>query len=326
MNLKPSLISKYPKIKVGITIGDPSGIGPIVALKALQRLKGIAEFLVIGDRWVFEKGRTSPIAGLRYEFIDLKNVDRRRFQRGCVRAEYGQASIEYLDKALGLLRKKEIDCLVTAPISKEAIGLAGFPYKGHTEYFKEKTQTNPEMMLLNKDIRTVLVTRHIPLKDVPRRISRERIKEVVLLTHSSLKKMFLIKEPRIVLCGLNPHASDRGVIGKEEKETLIPAIKGLKRRIKYLYGPLPADTALLKTKNKEYDCAITLYHDQSLIPLKLLNPESGVNLTLGLPFIRTSPLHGTAFDIADHSRLIDPRSTMEAIKLAIQCTLNLKKA
>jgi 4-hydroxythreonine-4-phosphate dehydrogenase len=323
MNSRQSHISKYPRIKIGITIGDPSGIGPIVTLKALQHLRGVAEFLVIGDRWVFEKSQALP-AG--YKFVDLKNINRRRFQRGCIRAEYGRASIQYLDKALELLRRKEIECLVTAPISKEAIGLAGFPYKGHTEYLKEKTRASPEMMLLNKHIRTVLITRHVPLKDVSRIISRKRIREVALLTHSSLKKMFLIKEPRIVLCGLNPHASDRGVIGKEEKETLIPAIKGLRKRIKHLYGPLPADIALLKTKNKEYDCAITLYHDQSLIALKLLNPESGVNLTLGLPFIRTSPLHGTAFDIAAKSRLIDPRSMVEAIKLAIQCTLNLKKA
>ncbi|HTZ11334.1 MAG TPA: 4-hydroxythreonine-4-phosphate dehydrogenase PdxA [Candidatus Margulisiibacteriota bacterium] len=325
MSLRRNPISKSPKIKIGITIGDPSGIGPALVLKSIAGFKGKAEFILIGDRGVLSravKARMPPNLVL----MDLKNIRLRNFSFGHIRPEYGRASIEYLDKAMELLSRGRIDCLVTAPISKEAISLAGLPYTGHTEYFAEKTGVkNTEMMLLNRYLKTILLTRHIPLKDVSRRITRERIKEVVLSAHSSLKRLFLIKEPRIVVCGLNPHASDGGIIGGEEKEVFIPAIKELKSRVRYIEGPLPADTAILKVKNKLFDCAVTVYHDQSLIALKALGSSSGVNLTLGLPFIRTSPLHGTAFDIAYKTGLIDPASMIESIKLAIRCTLNLRK-
>jgi 4-hydroxythreonine-4-phosphate dehydrogenase len=325
MSSRKSPISKSTRIKVGVTIGDPSGVGPAVTLNAICKFKGNTEFIVIGDSGVLNR-----VARVKVEqnltLVDLGNVRLKSFCVGKIKPEYGRASIEYLDKAMELLSLRQIDCLVTAPISKEAVSLAGLPYAGHTEYFAEKTGAkNTQMMLLNRYLKTVLITRHLPLKDVSRSITRKRIKEVILLTHSSLKKLFLIQEPRIVLCGLNPHASDGSMFGSEEEEIFIPAIKELKRRIRYLDGPLPADSAILKVKNKIYDCAVTAYHDQSLIALKALGGLSGVNLTLGLPFIRTSPLHGTAFDIAGDPSLIDPGSMIESIKLALRCTLNLRR-
>jgi 4-hydroxythreonine-4-phosphate dehydrogenase len=325
MSLRKNPISKYPRIKVGVTIGDPSGIGPAVTLNAILKFKGNAEFTVIGDSSVLSRVWSGKIPQ-NLTLVDLRNIRLKNFSLGKISAEYGKASIEYLDKAMELFSLGRIDCLVTAPISKEAVSLAGFPYTGHTEYFAEKTGVkNTQMMLLNKYLKTILLTRHIPLKEVSRSITRQRLKEVILLTYSSLKRLFLIQEPRIVLCGLNPHASDGGMLGSEEEEIFIPVIKELRRRIRHLDGPLPADTAILKVKNKIYDCAVTAYHDQSLIALKALGGLSGVNLTLGLPFIRTSPLHGTAFDIAEKPSLIDPGSMIESIKLALRCTLNLRR-
>jgi 4-hydroxythreonine-4-phosphate dehydrogenase len=180
------------------------------------------------------------------------------------------------------------------------------------------------MMLLNKRLKISLVTRHLPLKDVPSQIKAGEIKKVILLTYAGLRELFALKKPRIVVCGVNPHASDNGVIGNEENDIIKPLIQKLKARIPAIAGPLSADIAIAKAVCGEYDCAVAMYHDQALIPLKVLGNQSGVNLTLGLPFIRTSPLHGTAFDIARGKRA-DPSSLISAITLAVQCTLNRKK-
>jgi 4-hydroxythreonine-4-phosphate dehydrogenase len=327
MSLKRNPISKSYKIKVGITIGDPSGIGPAVVALALNKLKGLAEFIIITDKWVFDKVQSSNINVKSFRFIDLKNVSRRNFRFGKVSAEYGRASIEYLEKALDLIKSSRIDCLVTAPVSKEALNLAGFRYSGHTEYLAAKTKTkNIAMMLLNKDLKLSLVTRHLPLKDVPLNLNQRLLSKNILLAHKALKELFLINNPRIVVCGLNPHASDNGLLGNEENRIIKPALKELRKKNLYIDGPLSADVAIYKTKNRQYDCAIAMYHDQALIPLKLLGSDSGVNLTLGLPFVRTSPLHGTAFDIAASPSLIRPNSFIEAVRIAVQCTANLKKA
>ncbi|MDP2923969.1 MAG: 4-hydroxythreonine-4-phosphate dehydrogenase PdxA, partial [Candidatus Omnitrophota bacterium] len=168
-------------------------------------------------------------------------------------------------------------------------------------------------------------TRHIPLKNVHLKINKSNIGKTIFLTCKSMKELFHISNPRIAVCGLNPHASDNGLIGNEENRIIKPALKKIKPSLKCVIdGPLPVDTAMLRAKEKKYDCVIAIYHDQALIPLKLTGKESGVNITLGLPFIRTSPLHGTAFDIAG-TDLPKPDSLIEAIKLAIRCTRNQKK-
>ncbi len=318
-------------------MGDPAGIGPAVIKKAVNKLKGLADFVVIGDKWVFDQvsgvlAEGGPASGgrcqvLGVKFIDLNNITHKNFKFGKVKGEYGRASIEYLDKALELIENKEIDSLVTCPVSKEAINLAGFnKFSGHTEYLAAHTNIKYfAMMLLNKKLKACLITRHIPLKDVSSNLSPEKIYKTVLLTYRSLKKLFFIREPRIAVCGLNPHASDNGILGEEENKIIRPALERLKRIIKNIDGPLPADTAALKAAQGKYDCLIAMYHDQALIPLKILGGYSGVNITLGLPFIRTSPLHGTAFDIAGKFNLADPTSLIEAIRLAVRCTLNQKK-
>jgi len=316
------------KIIVGITMGDPSGIGPAIIHKAMNKIRGSADFVVIGDKWVFDQASGVRPQAIGRKFIDLDNVAHKSFKFGKVRAEYGRASVEYLDKAIELIKNKRIDCLVTCPISKEAISLAGFNnFSGHTEYLAQRTNTKYfAMMLLNKKLRFILVTRHIPLKDVPSKLDADKISKTILLAYRSIKELFLIKNPRIAVCGLNPHASDNGLMGEEENRIIKPVLTRLAKKIRNIAGPLAADVAALKAVQKKYDCVIAMYHDQALIPLKLSGNSSGLNLTLGLPFVRTSPLHGTAFDIASKPALADPSSLIEAIKTAVECTLNLKKA
>ena len=318
---------KSPRIKVGLSMGDPSGIGPSIIAKSLAKLKNLAQFVVIGDKHIFERVTSHQPPATSVKFIDLSNVSRKNFVFGKVKAEYGRASIEYLDKALELIRKKEIDCLVTGPISKEAVNLAGFKFPGHTEYLVQRTGAqNFVMMLLNKKLKIALVTRHIPLKSVALHLNENNLSETILLTYKYLKNWFSIEEPRLVVCGLNPHGSDNGLIGDEENKIIKPAIQRLSKKIRYIDGPLPSDVALAQTLGGKYDCAIAMYHDQALIPLKITDAQSGVNITLGLKFIRTSPLHGTAFDIAKDPELADPSSFIAAIQLAIRCTLNQKNA
>ncbi|MFA5004543.1 MAG: 4-hydroxythreonine-4-phosphate dehydrogenase PdxA [Candidatus Omnitrophota bacterium] len=331
MKSKNVLTSRSPAVKVGLTIGDPAGIGPAIVIKALKQLEGFAEFTVIGSGFVLKK--TLPSARPfrpPVHLIDIDNLNHKKFSFGKVKAEYGKASIEYLDKAIALLREGKLDCLVTAPISKEAVNLAGFKVSGHTEYLSRKCHSpDTVMLLLNDHLKFCLLSRHIPLKNVASYLNSRLIQKTIRLTASGLKALFLLKHPKFVICGLNPHASDNGVIGDEENKVIIPAIKSLKNKIKgaSISGPFSADAAIYKAYCRQFDCVVAAYHDQALIPLKLTGLDSGVNLTLGLPFVRTSPLHGTAFDIAqDCAKSANPSSFIAAVKLAVKCTQNLKKA
>ncbi|MFA6129580.1 MAG: 4-hydroxythreonine-4-phosphate dehydrogenase PdxA [Candidatus Omnitrophota bacterium] len=330
MSSKNKATLKSSTIRVGLTIGDPAGIGPAIALKALKALKGEAHFRVIGDSFVLDSAaRALKIKSLPVELIDLNNIKRRNFCFGRVNALNGKASLDYLDAAVGLLKKKEIDCLVTCPVSKEAVTLAGPKFFGHTEYLADKFNCKDlVMMLVNDKLKFSLLTRHIPLKDVCRKITRNGLENNILNTIKGLKRLFLIRHPRIVVCGVNPHASDNGVIGTEELEIIKPAIFNSRNKQEdaVITGPLPADVAVYQAAKGNFDCVIALYHDQALIPLKLTDFDTGINLTLGLPFVRTSPLHGTAFDLAVNPALANPNSLIAAVKLAIKCTLNQKKA
>jgi 4-hydroxythreonine-4-phosphate dehydrogenase len=326
MKSKRDPTSKFSKIKVGITIGDPAGIGAEIILKALTQVRGLADFVVIGDSVVLNR---LSVIGYRLcpaKFIDLNNIAQRSFRFGKIKAEYGRAAIGYLDKAIDLIRKKEIDCLVTCPVSKEAVSLTGRHFNGQTEYLAKKTASKDfAMMLLNERLKFALITRHIPLKEVAAGISQREILRTAFLVKKELKRLFLFKSPRIVFCGLNPHASDNGLLGREENRVIKPALAKLKKMgWKNISGPLAADVAISSAYRGDFDCVIAMYHDQALIPLKLSGRNCGVNLTLGLPFVRTSPLHGTAFDIAGKD-IADPSSLIAAINLAVKCARNLKK-
>jgi 4-hydroxythreonine-4-phosphate dehydrogenase len=292
-------------------------------------LQGKAHFSVIGDNFVLSRAaKALKIKSLSAELIDLNNV-KRRIDFGKISALNGKASLEYLDAAVEFLKKKEIDCLVTCPVSKEAVTLAGAKFFGHTEYLADKFNCKDlVMMLINDKLRFSLLTRHIPLKDVCGKITRDGLENNISNTIKGLKTYFLIRNPRIVVCGLNPHASDNGLIGKEELRIIKPAILNSRNKHEGLVitGPLPADTAISRAAKGSFDCVISIYHDQALIPLKLTDFDTGINFTLGLPFVRTSPLHGTAFDLAATPALANPNSLIAAVKLAIKCTLNQRKA
>jgi 4-hydroxythreonine-4-phosphate dehydrogenase len=329
MNLKNNLTLKSSKIRVGLTIGDPAGIGPAIALKALKILGSQVDVTVIGSGLVLAKAaQILKIKHFGVKLIDLDNVNNKKFVFGKVSALNGKASLEYLDVALGLLWENKIDCLVTCPISKEAINLAGAKFSGHTEYFSASTGCKDlVMLLLNNKIKFSLVTRHVALSQVSSQLTKKNLAKNISDTIQGLREMFLIKKPKIVVCGINPHASDNGVIGTEENMIMVPVIKRLNKTIKQavIIGPLSADTAIVQAVKGGFDCVVSPYHDQALIALKLTDFDSGVNLTLGLPFVRTSPLHGTAFDIAKNPVVANPHSLVCAIKLAIKCRLNQKK-
>ena len=288
--------SRSGKPRVIITTGDPSGIGPEVTQKALasSKIKGLANFLVIGDAKTSIKLRKSPEA--------------------C-----GKLSVEYLDRALAIIAKGEADCLVTAPINKANVRAAGFrDFEGHTEYLAEATLTKDyAMMFVGKRMKITLVTRHVALKDVPARLTIDKITTAIRLTHRYLSDHFHLKDPKIAVAGLNPHAGEGGIFGKEEIFIISPAIKKASVNCGKIFGPFPPDVVFARALQGKYDAVIAMYHDQGLIPFKLLYFKDGVNMTIGLPFVRTSPDHGTAFDIAGKG-IADPSSMIEAIRLAVR--------
>ncbi|MDD5136472.1 MAG: 4-hydroxythreonine-4-phosphate dehydrogenase PdxA [Candidatus Omnitrophica bacterium] len=282
------------RARIAITMGDPSGVGPEVILKALAspKVKGLADFLVIGESIVAK--RTARDA-----------------------ARYGRMAIEYIDTALELLRSGNADALVTGPVNKYSIRAAGIgDFQGHTEYLAGRTGTKKfAMMFVGDALKLTLATRHLPLRSVPKKLTSKIIYDAIALTHRALEGYFKVRSPKIAVCGLNPHAGEGGAFGDEDRRVIAPAIKKASSLCKNISGPLPADTAFYDALNKKYDAVIAMYHDQGLAPFKMLYFGNGVNLTLGLPFIRTSPDHGTAFDIAGKG-IADPSSMIEAIRLA----------
>ncbi|MDD5255726.1 MAG: 4-hydroxythreonine-4-phosphate dehydrogenase PdxA [Candidatus Omnitrophica bacterium] len=314
---------RYP-VTVGITMGDPASASPQALAASLSRLAGLARFVVIGDAGVYRKAARiakASTCGAGCDFLDLKNVPLSKFSFGRPKAAYGRASLEYIDAALGLLRERRIDCLVTGPVSKEHVNAAGVHFTGHTEYIAAAFKTaDYAMMLLNNKLKVTLATRHIALEKVSRALNAKAFRSAAALTHKWLKVLFALRSPRIVVCGLNPHASDNGLIGNNENILIKPLIRSLRARGVRIEGPISAEAALLKTAEGAYDAAIAMYHDQAMVALKLSDASSGVNLTLGLPFVRTSPLHGTAFDIAGTQK-VSPASFTAAIKTAAACSL-----
>jgi len=322
-------ISRINKPRIAITIGDPSGIGPEITLKALasSRLMRLADFFVIGDGFVVDKVGKALDIKLKAPLIDLSNVSRSGFSYGKADPSFGKASIEYIDKALELLKQKKADAIVTAPVNKSSIREAGFKdFIGHTEYLAGRTLTKDYgMMFVGKALKVTVATRHIALKDVPKMLSADSIRNAVSLTYKCLKDSFRVRQPKIGVAGLNPHAGEKGHFGDEEENLIAPVIKELSKNIKGLAGPIPPDVIFFEAINGKYDAVVAMYHDQGLIPFKMLYFKDGVNMTLGLPFVRTSPDHGTAFNIAG-KMAADPASMMAAISLASRLAGNRQPA
>jgi 4-hydroxythreonine-4-phosphate dehydrogenase len=300
-------------------MGDPSGVGPEVIVKALsdKKISSLAHITVIGDYFVINKVKKDLNAKAEFSLTDLSNVPQNNFSYGKNSPQYGRASVEYLGKALQVIKNKEADALVTAPLNKSSVRSAGIKdFEGHTEYMAAATGTKDfSMMFVGKRLKVALVTRHLALKDVPAALTADNVYKAIMLTADSLKKFFGVKSPRIGVAGLNPHAGDGGIFGDEESKAIIPAINRASAAVKKIKGPIPADVIFHEALEGMFDAIVTMYHDQALAPFKMLYFKDGVNLTLGLPFIRTSPDHGTAFDIAGKG-IADPSSMKEAIRLA----------
>ncbi|MCX7914350.1 MAG: 4-hydroxythreonine-4-phosphate dehydrogenase PdxA [Thermodesulfovibrionales bacterium] len=306
--------------KIAITIGDPGGIGPEVTLKALLDESIFVECnpLIVGDRCVINEAVEAikiPFETNIYDILETGSISNRRFKRGEPTIEGGKACVEYIKKAVELASLGIVNGIVTAPISKESLRMAGFPWPGHTEMLAELTNTkNYAMFLYSEYLKVILVTTHVSFKDIPKLITKDKVFNTILNAYKA-SKMLSIDSPRIAVCGLNPHAGEGGIFGKEEIEQIIPAIERAISEGIIVSGPFPSDSLFWRAYNGEFDIVVCMYHDQGLIPLKMLAFNKGVNITIGLPFIRTSPAHGTAYDIAWRG-VADPSSMIEAIKIA----------
>lgn len=322
--------------RVVITMGDPAGVGPEIILKSAK--SGVIdnkETLVVGDYNVLSYyndlyslkvnlNRVEDIDELREDFLNILSITNLRvnedFKIGTNNASCGDASIKYIETAIRLILDGHFKAIVTAPISKKALHLAGYNWPGHTEFIAHLAGVKRFAMMLTVDnLRVVLVTTHIALRDVPYRIDTESIIEKAILLDEFLKKYISLQRPRIGILALNPHGGEGGSFGDEEIRIIEPAVKRLLDIGIEADGPIPSDVAFYLHKHGRYDGIVAMYHDQGLIPIKFQGFDRGINVTLGLPFIRTSPDHGTAFDIAGKN-LANPASFIEAYRFALSLT------
>lgn len=303
--------------RLAITIGDPSGIGPEVVGKALARSDAydICQPIVLGDIRLIKNYKY--ISGkFPCRFVDIRISNAERIKTRQVSQASGKASYETIVKAVELVTNNEADAMVTGPVSKASMYLAGVHYSGQTELLADLTCTKHYAMLMIADnIWTVMITRHLPLTDVSKNIAINRITDTVELAVDFMKLRSGLKRVKIAVCALNPHGGEQGLLGKEERMVIGPSVNILKERGLDVSGPYPCDSAWTKVKKGMFNLLVTMYHDQAMIGLKCLKPQKIVNVTAGLPFVRTSPGHGTAFDIAGKN-LADARPMKEAIYMA----------
>jgi 4-hydroxythreonine-4-phosphate dehydrogenase len=323
---------------LGLTLGDPAGIGPEICLHALREpavLKRCVPVL-FGDAAVLKRVAkaigipsaksltvsASELAKIsrinRPLIVDCAAIDAANITPGKISTACGRAGYRYIEQAIQAALAGKIDGVVTAPIHKESLHLAGVKFPGHTEIFTALTKAKCSCMMLYSDKLTVsMVTTHIGYHEVPKNLSIERVLNVIELTAQAMKQI-LRREPRLGVCGLNPHAGEHGLFGNREEERFVaPAVKQARKNGIDVSGPLVPDAAFTAGQRKKFDAIVTLYHDQGHIPFKMLAFDTGVNLTLGLPIIRTSVDHGTAFDIAWQGNA-DPTSLISAIKVAAE--------
>lgn len=327
---------------VAITMGDPRGIGPEVLVKALSRaeLRQVCCPLILGDPLVLR--RTVEVLGFRLEVVELEEgsilempeeglgiLPLSRLLEGndlteVTPEEISRASFGYLEKAGRMALAGQVEAITTGPVSKGAIAGAGIPFQGHTEFFAGLAGTkNFVMMLVGERLRVALVTTHLPLNEVSKSLKEGKILSIVEITGRSLKEYFGFPNPRIAVAAFNPHGGEGGLFGEEEG-IISRAVDQARGRDWIVSGPWPADSLFHRAAQGEYDAVVCMYHDQGLIPLKLLHFHSAVNVTLGLSFIRTSVDHGVAYDIAGKG-IASPRSMEEAIKLASRMVLRKRQ-
>jgi 4-hydroxythreonine-4-phosphate dehydrogenase len=328
-------IKKKPVI--GITMGDAAGIGPEIIVKtlSLKKIYGICHPVVLGDADVIGanlqfsevKLRVNKVLNVKdslftfgfIDVLDLNNIDVEELEIGKISEMSGKAAIEYITKAVELALAKEIGAVVTAPINKEAISKAGYNYPGHTEILSSLTKSRDyAMMLIAGSFRVIHVTTHLSLRKACDEVTKKNVFKKIRLAYQSLKEIG-IEDPRIGVAGLNPHSGEGGLFGNEELTEITPAIQLAKSKGINVSGPISPDIVFVRAKRNEFDVIVAMYHDQGHIPIKLEGFEEGVNMTVGLPIIRTSVDHGTAFDIAGKG-IANPTSLCKAIELARDIT------
>jgi 4-hydroxythreonine-4-phosphate dehydrogenase len=324
-----------PRPRIAITMGDPAGIGPEVVIKALMDAR-IARFLrpvIVGSAEVF-RARLKHLRLDAYSVQVVNDVPERwpgqdvfpvldtapgeplDFKLGEVSGAAGGMAMRSVERALEMCLNGDAEAMVTAPISKDAVNRAGYRIPGHTEFIADKVAApSYTMLMVSDDVRVGLVTGHIPIWDVPKGVTEEAILDKIAVMDRSLREDFGIMRPRIAVLGLNPHAGDGGLLGREESDTIIPAINRACENGLLAFGPFPADGFFASGGFRHYDAVLAMYHDQGLIPFKVIAFENGVNFTAGIPIIRTSPDHGTAFAIAGRG-VASPSSMIRAIYLA----------
>lgn len=324
------------KVRVGISIGDFNGIGPEIIMKSLSD-KSITDFftpVIFGSGKLFTFQKNIFKLNLNFQYINearqaqdgkinMVNLwkDNINVELGKPSEESTKMAIDSLEAGTNALMNREIDVLVTAPINKDEMVKMGFKHAGHTGYLEEKFDKKGLMFLVSEDLKVAVSTHHIPISDVAQNISKEKIKKQIKLLNQSLIEDFNIQKPKIAVLGLNPHSGDGGVIGNEEIEIIEPAISELFDNGIMTFGPFPADSFFQPNKYRSYDAVLAMYHDQGLAPFKTLAYEEGVNYTAGLPFVRTSPDHGVAYDIAGKN-VADHQSFSEAIFTGIKIFKN----
>ena len=323
---------KSRKINVGITIGDPNGIGIEIILKSLSNFSLFHEcnFIIYASTGLIEKQKqhfqidTPPLKKIDSEEdlsdnqINIKEVfSNSQFNFGESDKELSALGILSLKEATKAIKDKKIDVLVTAPINKDLSFSESFKYTGHTDFLKNYFRISPLMLMISKELKIALLTDHIPIKDVSNAINQDIVEQKIKVLEKSLINDFQIKKPKIAVLAVNPHAGDNGVIGNEDQSIITPAINSFKGTTSSINGPFSADTFFVNENYKKYDGIIASYHDQGLIPFKTISFGKGVNFTAGLPFVRTSPDHGTGFDIAGKG-IADHTSFTNAINLGLQ--------
>jgi len=325
---------------VGVTLGDPAGVGPEVVVKALAAGSRAARAVVIGDvealretvKRLRVRARVEPIeendlcagrwpragAGRVFPVLPVGRLSPRARRPGKPSLEGGRAAYHYVMTATRLARSGALSAIVTAPINKALVTRAGFPISGHTELLAEVTGARDvRMMLAGSRLRVVLVTMHVALADVPKRLTVSGILRTIRVTDEHLRRYHRLRRPRIAVAGLNPHAGEGGLFGREERTLIAPAVARARAAGVDAHGPFAADALFFHAVEGAFDAVVTMYHDQGLIPLKLLHFHDGVNVTMGLPIVRTSPDHGTAYEIAGKGTANDG-SMRAAIALAIE--------
>jgi 4-hydroxythreonine-4-phosphate dehydrogenase len=325
------------KHKIGISIGDINGIGLEVILKTISnpRILELCTLVIYGSSKVISYHKN--ITGSEFEYHNMREGDKVHQGKinivncwqdnvnitlGKPSEEGGQYARISLEAATQALKHGIIDALVTAPISKESMQMTGFAFAGHTEYLTQELGARESLMFMVSDeLRVGLATNHLPLREVPEALSKEGIMQKLLIMNESLKVDFGLERPLIAVLGLNPHAGDGGILGDEEEKIIRPAVVELKKKGMMVMGPFPADGFFGSGRFTKFDGILAMYHDQGLIPFKALSSSSGVNFTAGLSGVRTSPSHGTAFDLAGKNEA-DPTSFRQALFLAIEVANN----